>query len=60
MVSRIQGFDATWSFSGRKTSVYRQIGNAFPPPVAQSVGTSIRRALGAGEAGGKKHLRVVA
>lgn len=60
MVSRIQGFDAAWTFSGRKTSVYRQIGNAFPPPVAQSVGTAIRRALGAGEAVGKKHLRVVA
>lgn len=59
MVSRIQGFDASWKFSGRKTSVYRQIGNAFPPPVAQGVGTAIRRALGA-EATSKRHLRVVA
>jgi len=47
MVARIQGFDATWKFSGRKTSVYRQIGNAFPPPVAAGVAGAIRKALGA-------------
>lgn len=46
MVARIQGFDARWRFSGRKTSAYRQIGNAFPPPVAEAVGLSIQRALG--------------
>ncbi|WP_030370847.1 DNA cytosine methyltransferase [Streptomyces rimosus] len=34
-----------WSFTGRKTSVYRQIGNAFPPPVAKAVGVAIRDAL---------------
>lgn len=45
MVALVQGFDQDWRFSGRKTSVYRQIGNAFPPPVARSVGTSIVRAL---------------
>lgn len=49
MVARIQGFDSSWHFSGRKTSVYRQIGNAFPPPVAANVGNSIRRALDAGD-----------
>lgn len=47
MVARVQGFDNSWEFSGRKTSVYRQIGNAFPPPVAQAVAGSIKRALGA-------------
>ena len=41
MVSRIQGFDENWKFSGLKTSTYRQIGNAFPPPVAKSIGESI-------------------
>jgi DNA (cytosine-5)-methyltransferase 1 len=46
MVARVQGFDDSWTFAGRKTSVYRQIGNAFPPPVAQAVGGSIKRALG--------------
>lgn len=60
MVARIQGFDETWKFSGRKTSVYRQIGNAFPPPVARSIGVAIRHALGAGEAQDTGHLRIVA
>jgi len=46
MVARIQGFDPDWHFEGRKTSVYRQIGNAFPPPVARGVGLSIASALG--------------
>lgn len=48
MVARIQGFDVRWKFSGRKTSTYRQIGNAFPPPVAAAIGVAIREALGAG------------
>ncbi|GAA3301962.1 DNA cytosine methyltransferase [Glutamicibacter nicotianae] len=46
MVARIQGFPPEWQFSGLKTSVYRQIGNAFPPPVAAAIGTSIAAALG--------------
>lgn len=46
MVARIQGFDESeWEFHGKKTSCYRQIGNAFPPPVAEAVGRSIARAL---------------
>ncbi|POM26677.1 Modification methylase AplI [Actinomadura rubteroloni] len=47
MVARIQGWQDRWGweFTGRKTSMYRQIGNAFPPPVAKAVGDSIRRAL---------------
>jgi DNA (cytosine-5)-methyltransferase 1 len=47
MVTRLQGWqdDWGWRFSGRKTAQYRQIGNAFPPPVAETVGTAIRRAL---------------
>ena len=27
-----------WEFTGRKTANYRQIGNAFPPPVARALG----------------------
>ncbi|GAA2592903.1 DNA (cytosine-5-)-methyltransferase [Winogradskya consettensis] len=47
MVARIQGWsdDYEWSFTGRKTTKYRQIGNAFPPPVAAAVGNSIMRAF---------------
>lgn len=41
MVARIQGFPDNWHFSGRKTAAYRQVGNAFPPPVAEAVGRSI-------------------
>ncbi|MEV6275700.1 DNA (cytosine-5-)-methyltransferase [Nocardia sp. NPDC051832] len=37
----IQGFPTEWEFSGGKTAQYRQVGNAFPPPVAQAVGKSI-------------------
>ncbi|MGM7667626.1 DNA cytosine methyltransferase [Microbacterium sp. A93] len=59
MVARIQGFDASWRFSGRKTAVYRQIGNAFPPPVAEGVGTAIRAALGATTTS-RRSLRIVA
>lgn len=47
MAALVQGFDPSWKFAGRKTSVYRQIGNAFPPPVARAIGTSIAAALGA-------------
>ena len=45
MAAAIQGFPADWRFWGRKTAGYRQIGNAFPPPVARAVGVSIRSAL---------------
>ena len=45
MVARIQGFPDGWEFSGRKTAAYRQVGNAFPPPVARALGEAIRRAL---------------
>jgi DNA (cytosine-5)-methyltransferase 1 len=47
MAARIQGFPDDWQFSGKKTSVYRQIGNAFPPPVACAVGAQIQAALNA-------------
>lgn len=45
MVARIQGFPDFWNFCGKKTAAYRQVGNAFPPPVAFAVGKSIRNAL---------------
>ena len=45
MVARLQGFPDSWQFSGRKTAAYRQVGNAFPPPVAWAVGSAIASAL---------------
>ncbi|MFE0673639.1 DNA cytosine methyltransferase [Streptomyces sp. NPDC058867] len=41
----VQGFPEEWKFSGRKTAAYRQVGNAFPPPVAQAVGNQIYAAF---------------
>ena len=42
MVARIQGFPDDWIFTGSKTAQYRQIGNAFPPPVAKAIGEAIK------------------
>ena len=45
MVARLQGFPDSWEITGRKTAAYRQVGNAFPPPVAKALGTAIAAAL---------------
>ena len=45
MVARLQGFPDEWQFAGRKTAAYRQVGNAFPAPVAKAVGKQIVAAL---------------
>src|SRR5579863_2526208 len=45
MAARIQAFPDSWTFAGGKTAAYRQIGNAFPPPVAEAVGQAIFSAL---------------
>ncbi|HNY85487.1 MAG TPA: DNA cytosine methyltransferase [Candidatus Hydrogenedentes bacterium] len=52
MAARLQGFPDSWLFYGRKTAAYRQIGNAFPPPMAAAVGMRIAECLRA--AAGKK------
>ncbi|WP_165986231.1 DNA cytosine methyltransferase [Streptomyces sp. YIM 98790] len=41
----LQGFPETWRFMGGKTAKYRQVGNAFPPPVAEAVGRAIHAVL---------------
>jgi DNA (cytosine-5)-methyltransferase 1 len=41
----VQGFPTEWDFFGGKTAQYRQVGNAFPPPVAKAVGVSIIEVL---------------
>jgi DNA (cytosine-5)-methyltransferase 1 len=45
MAARIQGFPDWWEFVGKKTAAYRQVGNAFPPPVAEHIGRAILNAL---------------
>jgi len=45
MAAILQGFPADWPFWGSKTAAYRQVGNAFPPPVAEAVARKIASAL---------------
>jgi DNA (cytosine-5)-methyltransferase 1 len=47
MAAMIQGFPVDWEIAGGKTAAYRQVGNAFPPPVAEAVGRSICNAISA-------------
>lgn len=59
MVAKLQGFPTGWTFAGRKTAAYRQIGNAFPPPVARAIGTQIRLAIEAAQQAQQRSLRAV-
>ncbi len=45
MAARLQGFPDDWRFAGGKTAAYKQVGNAFPSPVARAVGAQILKAL---------------
>lgn len=45
MAALLQGFPKDWQFTGGKTAAYRQVGNAFPPPVARAVASQILIAL---------------
>ena len=45
MVARLQGFPDSWQFYGGKTTSYRQVGNAFPAPVARAVAHNLKVAL---------------
>jgi DNA (cytosine-5)-methyltransferase 1 len=47
MVARLQGFPDHWQIAGLRTQSYRQVGNAFPPPVAQAVAEEIAGCLSA-------------
>lgn len=40
----LQGFPAGYAFTGKPVSVYRQIGNAVPPPLAEAVIRAVRQA----------------
>jgi DNA (cytosine-5)-methyltransferase 1 len=41
----LQGFPSGWRISGRKTAAYKQVAQAFPPPVAAALGHQIATAL---------------
>ena len=58
MAALIQGFPKDWQFAGKKTPAYRQVGNAFPPPVAKAIGLSIKKALKQYEQKGFKKQRL--
>ncbi len=45
MAARVQGFPDKWALFGKKTTSYRQVGNAFPPAVAEAVAKQIAKAL---------------
>ncbi|WP_222930288.1 DNA cytosine methyltransferase [Larkinella punicea] len=49
MAALVQGFPPDWQFAGKKTPAYRQVGNAFPAPVAKAVGMAIIEALSYGK-----------
>ncbi|MCB1355178.1 MAG: DNA cytosine methyltransferase [Maritimibacter sp.] len=60
MVARVQGFPDDWHFYGKKTNAYRQVGNAFPPPVAAALGRRLHAAIRvAGEKMSKKKAYAV-
>jgi len=50
----IQGFPPDWVIQGRKTAAYRQVGNAFPPPVAEAVASAISKAWRAADRKGAR------
>lgn len=53
MAALVQGFPKGWEFVGKKTAAYRQVGNAFPPPVAKAFGSAIARSIHEAE---REHL----
>ena len=58
MTALIQGFPKEWEFAGKKTPAYRQVGNAFPPPVAKAIGLAIKKALKKYEQNNPKRQRL--
>ena len=59
MAAAVQGFPGEWKFFGKKTSAYKQVGNAFPPPVAEAVGKNIYKAILMGDGRLPKSKKVV-
>jgi DNA (cytosine-5)-methyltransferase 1 len=57
MAALLQGFPRDWPFAGSKTNAYRQVGNAFPPPVAEAVARAIAAAIRGEKAGVRRARR---
>jgi DNA (cytosine-5)-methyltransferase 1 len=47
-VMRLQGLPNDWIVTGGKTARYKQVAQAFPPPLAEAVGREVAAALGRG------------
>ena len=45
MTALLQGFPPDWELAGGKTAAYRQVGNAFPPPMARALGVQVAECL---------------
>ncbi len=45
MMAALQGFPDGWRFAEKKGEARQQVGNAFPPALAQRIGIAIRAAL---------------
>ena len=60
MVARLQGFPDDWKYAGKKTTAYRQVGNAFPPPVARAVAAQIKLALSARKPATVRKIKIIA
>lgn len=54
MAALLQGFPKDWRFYGGKTAAYRQVGNAFPPPVAEAIGRALHKAVNRNKQHAKK------
>jgi len=50
--SQLQSFPLSWKWTGPLAAMYRQVGNAVPPVLAERVGVSIRQALEAADFSG--------
>jgi DNA (cytosine-5)-methyltransferase 1 len=47
--AELQSFPATWEWKGPRGAMYRQVGNAVPPKLAERVALAIRQALEAAD-----------